>query len=100
MAVAPAIDNTTAATRAGDGCVDTDANAADFAAATAAPRNSASAVVTCGTEPPPEGSASQSATVDVDIQSVLSIALERPTVSFGSATTGSTPDAGLRAASP
>ena len=90
-AVAPAIDNTTAATRASDGCVDTDANGADFTSAAAAPRNSASAAVTCGTEPPPVGSASQGATVDVDIQSVLSIALERPAVSFGNATTGSTP---------
>jgi hypothetical protein len=90
-AAAPAIDNTTAATRASEGCVDTDANGADFTPATAAPRNSASAAVTCGTEPPPVGSASQSATVDVDIQSVLSIALERPAVSFGNATTGSTP---------
>jgi len=89
--VAPAIDNAAAATRASGGCVDTDANGADFTSAAAAPRNSASAALTCGTEPPPEGSASQSATVDVDIQSVLSIALERPTVSFGNATTGSTP---------
>jgi spore coat protein U-like protein len=29
--------------------------------------------------------------VDVDVQAVLSIALERPSVSFGNATTGSTP---------
>jgi hypothetical protein len=90
-AAAPAIDNTTAATRASDGCVDTDANGSDFAAAAASPRNAGSAAVTCGTEPPPAGGASQSATVDVDIQSVLSIALERPGVSFGNATTGSTP---------
>ncbi|MCZ7587838.1 MAG: lamin tail domain-containing protein [Gaiella sp.] len=88
---APAIDNTTAATRAGDGCVDTDANASDLTAATPAPRNSASPVVTCGATPPPPGGVSQSATVDVDIQSVLSIALERSAVSFGNATTGSTP---------
>ena len=90
-AAAPAIDNTTAATRAGDGCADTDANASDFSAAAASPRNSASAVVTCGTQPPPNGGVSQTATVDVDIQSVLSIALERAAVSFGNATTGSTP---------
>ena len=90
-AAAPAIDNTTAATRASGGCVDTDANGGDFTSAAASPRNSASAAVACGTEPPPVGSASQSATVDVDIQSVLSIALERPSVSFGNATTGSTP---------
>jgi len=88
---APALDNTTAATRAGDGCVDTDANASDFTAAAAAPRNTASPVVTCAAEPPPAGGVSQSATVDVDIQSVLSIALERPAVSFGNASTGSTP---------
>lgn len=37
------------------------------------------------------GAAAQNATVDVDIQSVLSIALERPSVSFGNTTTGSTP---------
>ena len=48
-------------------------------------------LTTCGVEPPPTGGASQSATVDVDIQPVLSIALERPVVSFGNATTGATP---------
>ena len=90
-AAAPAIDNTTAATRAGDGCVDSDANGSDFAAAAAAPRNTASPTVTCGTQPPPAGGVSQTATVDVDIQSVLSIALERAAVSFGNAATGSTP---------
>lgn len=90
-AAAPAIDNATAATRAGGGCVDTDASGSDFTAAAAAPRNSASPVVTCGTTPPPAGGVSQSASVDVDIQSVLSIALERPAVSFGNASTGSTP---------
>jgi len=90
-AAAPAIDNTTAATRASDGCVDTDANGADFVAAAPAPRNTASGTVTCGSQPPPAGAASGTATVDVDIQSVLSIALERASVSFGNATTGSTP---------
>ena len=40
---------------------------------------------------PPTGGVSQGATVDVDIQSALSIALERPAVSFGNATTGATP---------
>ena len=88
---AAAIDNTTAATRGSGGCDDTDANSVDFAPAAAAPRNSSSAVLTCGTEPPPAGGVSQSATVDVDIQSVLSISLERPSVSFGNAATGSTP---------
>ena len=40
--------------------------------------------------PPPAG-VSQSAGVDIDIQPVLSIALERPTVSFGNQTAGATP---------
>ena len=88
---APAIGNTTAALRGGDGCADTDANATDFAAGDPAPRNSSSAIVTCGVVPPPTGGVSQGATVDVDIQSALSIALERPAVSFGNATTGATP---------
>jgi hypothetical protein len=90
-AAAPAIDNTTAAVRASGGCTDTDANATDFTAETPAPRNTSSAATTCGTQPPPTGGASQSATVDIDIQPVLSIALERSSVSFGNATTGATP---------
>ena len=90
-AAADAIDNTTAAARTADGCVDTDDNAADFSSAAPTPRNSSSAATACGTTPPPTGGVSTSATVDVDIQSVLSIALERPSVSFGNATTGSTP---------
>jgi hypothetical protein len=40
--------------------------------------------------PPPVG-LSQTAGVDIDIQAVLSIALERPTVSFGNQTAGATP---------
>jgi hypothetical protein len=90
-AAAEAVDNTTSATRAGEGCVDTDDNAADFTAAGAEPRNSASAAISCGTQPPPAGGVSQGAAVDVDVQAVLSIALERPSVSFGNAATGSTP---------
>lgn len=39
---APALTNTTAALRAGEGCTDTNHNAADFSAVLAAPRNSAS----------------------------------------------------------
>jgi hypothetical protein len=89
---APALDNATAAMRGGDGCVDTDANPTDFAAAAPVPRNSSTPTTTCGVEPPPPGGVSQGATVDVDIQPVLSIALERPAVSFGNATTGSTPN--------
>jgi hypothetical protein len=87
---APAISNTTVALRAGDGCTDTDANSSDFAAASPTPRNSAVAAAACsGT--PATGAVSEDAAVDVDIQPVLSIALERPSISFGNAASGDTP---------
>jgi len=88
---APVIGNTTAALRAGDGCADTDANPTDFAAADPAPRNSSVAATTCGVVPPPTGGVSQAATVEINVQSSLSIALERPAVSFGNTATGATP---------
>ena len=90
-APAPDLDNTTAATRASDGCTDTDDNATDFSAAAAAPRNSSAPATTCGAEPPPAGGGAESATVDIDIESARSIALERSSVSCGSAATGTTP---------
>jgi uncharacterized protein len=90
-APAATLDNTTAAMRAGDGCVDTDANSPDLAAAALAPRNSSSATIGCVGAPRPTGGVSRGATVDIDIQPVLSIALERSSVSFGNATTGATP---------
>jgi Lamin Tail Domain len=89
---APSIGNTTAETRAGEGCTDTDSNSSDFAAAAPAPRNSGSAAVPCSGQPPAAG-VSASASVDVDIQPVLSIALERPSISFGNAASGDTPAA-------
>jgi len=90
---APAISNTTAALRAGDGCTDTDANSSDFSALAPTPRNSAAAAAPCaGGSPPPAGT-SGNANVDVDIQPILSIALERPSISFGSAASGEKPAA-------
>jgi len=86
---APAISNTTAAVRAGGGCTETDANATDFSAASPTPRNSADAASPCAA-PPPTG-VSQNAGIDIDIQPVLSIALERPSISFGNASAGDTP---------
>ena len=88
---AAALGNTTANARAGNGCTDTDDNAADFTALVPAPRNAASPAATCGTAPPPAGSVSQSAAVELDVQPVLSIALERPSISFGTAAAGATP---------
>jgi len=50
------LSNTTAAMRAGNGCLDTNNNASDFAVVSPQPRNSASPILTCGgavTPPPP-----------------------------------------------
>ncbi len=88
---APALSSSTAAVRAGGGCTDTGSNAADFTAAAPSPRNSSSPAASCGGTPTP--GVSQDAAVDIDIQAVLSIALERPTVSFGAAVAGDTPAA-------
>jgi hypothetical protein len=88
---APAGSATKAMVRADGGCADTDDNAADFAAAAPDPQNSSAAASTCSATPPPNGS-SGSAGVDVDIQPVLSIALDHPTLSFPAAVPGATPD--------
>ena len=88
---APTISNTAAALRAGDACIDTDANSSDFSAQAPVPRNSAAAVAPCAGAPPPLGGVSANAGVDIDIQPVLAIALERPSISFGQAVSGDTP---------
>ena len=91
-AAAAALSSTTAAARAGSGCVDTDSSSADFSTLAPGPRNSSSPAASCGAAPPP-ASVSTDAAVDIDIQPVLSIALERPTLSFGTAVAGDTPAA-------
>jgi len=89
---ASGLSNTTAALRAGGGCTDTDVNSSDFAGAIPTPRNSATAAAPCSGGPPPTGSGvSESAGVDIDIQPVLSIALERQSISFGNALSGDSP---------
>jgi hypothetical protein len=91
---APALSSSTAAVRADDGCTDTDSNADDFTAGTPTPRNSSAPAASCGSGPPPSGGGvSSSATVDVDVQPVLSLALEQPALSFGNAFSGDTPAA-------
>jgi hypothetical protein len=87
-AAAPALTNTTAAVRAGEGCVDTDSNASDFSAAAGVPRNSAAPATPCA------GGATtgaQTASVAVDVSSSISLTLERASVSFGTALPGQTP---------
>jgi hypothetical protein len=75
--------------RQGNGCTDTDANAADFTAVAPTPRNGSSPSAACsGTLP---AGTTASAGVDVDLQPLLSISLERPSVSFGRVFSGQTP---------
>jgi hypothetical protein len=89
---APAPSSTNAIIRAEQGCTDTDVNSADFATGAPAPHNSASAAHACAGGPPPGGpSASASASVAVDLNAVLSISLERASLDFGAAASGSTP---------
>jgi hypothetical protein len=86
-AVAPAPGATSALIRAGGGCTDNDANATDFAAGTPAPGSSATAAAPCSGIAVPTADAG----VDIQIDPALSIALERPTISFGHAVGGDTP---------
>src|SRR5205814_488852 len=84
---APALSATTAALRAASGCTDTNANAADFATAPPTPRNSSAAGAACAVAP----SASATASAGVDVSPMLSIALERSSLSFGKVLSGETP---------
>jgi hypothetical protein len=87
---APALTNTTAAVRGGGGCTDTNVSSADFSTASPAPRNASSPAAACaGTVP--VSTVSGAAGVDVEVQPVLSIALERSTISFGKVFSGDTP---------
>src|SRR5438093_5435839 len=79
---AAGLSNTAAALRADDGCTDTGDNATDFASGTPVPRNSASAPRSCASTPSPPGPAG-SVNIDLDIASVLSVSLDRPSLTFG-----------------
>ncbi len=86
---APAPSATTALVRGGGGCTDSDDNEADFATADPAPLDSAAPAATCSAAP---GGAGGDAGVSVDVQPVLSIALDRASLSFSDAVPGTTPD--------
>jgi len=88
---APSLSNTTAAVRADAGCTDTNANSSDFAVAAPTPRNASSPAAGCSAPPPPANTVSAVAAVDVDVQPVLAIALERSSLSFGKVFAGDTP---------
>ncbi|HEY6961253.1 MAG TPA: lamin tail domain-containing protein [Gaiellaceae bacterium] len=89
-AAAPALDNTHSAVRAAAGCTDTRDNAADFSTAAPAPRTSSSPGASCGGSTV-TSTAGATASVALDVQSALSVALDHPALSFGSAVAGATP---------
>jgi hypothetical protein len=73
-----------------DFCTDTDNNSADFVTGAANPLNSSASAAACSTSGGGGGSGG-SAGVDVDVQPVLSIALDHATLSFPAAVPGTTP---------
>jgi hypothetical protein len=89
-APAPALSATTAASRAAGGCTDTDDNAHDFSAVAPSPRNAASPSAGCAAPPPATGPTS-TVGVGLDLQPVISLALDRSNVAFGSVLPGGTP---------
>jgi uncharacterized protein len=89
-AAAPALTNTNSLVRAGGGCTDTNDNAADLAVAPPAPAGSTAPTGVCGGTGGTTG-ASGSVAVALDLQAVLSLALDRTSISFGSAVGGATP---------
>jgi hypothetical protein len=86
---AAGLSSTSAALRANDGCTDTGNNATDFTADAPVPRNSASVARPCAGAPPPGSGGSVS--VDLDVASVLSVSVDRPSLSFGTFTFGDRP---------
>jgi hypothetical protein len=86
---APGLANTSATLRANNGCTDTGDNATDFTAAEPAPRNSASPENSCSGTPSPGPAGSVN--VNLDVASVLSVSLDRPSLSFGTFTSGDRP---------
>ena len=86
---AAALSNTSAALRANGGCTDTGDNTTDFAAGEPAPRNSASPENLCTGTPSPGPAGSVN--VALDVASVLSVSLDRPSLSFGTFTSGDRP---------
>jgi uncharacterized protein len=88
-AAAPAPSATTAISRVGGGCTDTDDNATDFAGGAPNPLNSSAPAAACSGSG--GGGGPGDADVSVDVQPVISIALDHATLSFPAAVPGTTP---------
>lgn len=100
---APALSSTTAALRAGDGCIDGDDNAADFTAGAPAPRTSADAIQPCGGSGAPvlniaDASASEGAAGATN-QMLFTLSLSAPAGAGGVTATWATADGSAAAGS-
>jgi DNA/RNA endonuclease G (NUC1) len=71
------LSNTTAASRNGDGCTDTDNNASDFTVAAPAPRNT-STFSACGEVPPRVSGTTPSAGAELDDAGTITISFSEP----------------------
>jgi hypothetical protein len=93
-AAAPAVTATTALIRAGSSCTDADNNSSDFTAGTPNPLNSSAAAVVCpgSSGGGGGGGTGGGGTVGVDLQPVISVAVDHSTLDFGSVMPGTTPD--------
>jgi len=91
-AAAPALTSTTALVRGGSFCTDADDNSSDFTAGTPTPLNSSAAVAACSGSSGGGGGTQGGGTVGVDLQPVISVAVDHDTLNFGSVMPGTIPD--------
>ena len=94
----PALSNSTAALRAGNGCTDTNNNAADFAVAAPAPRNSAAPMQVCGNSQPILSAADASADEAAGTL-VFTLVLSQPAGAGGASIAYATADGSAQAGS-
>jgi len=91
-APSPAPSSTTALVRGGSGCTDADDNSGDFATGAPNPLNSAAAAAACSSSGGGGGGTQGGGTVGVDLQPVISVAVDHATLNFGSVMPGTIPD--------
>ena len=90
-AAAPALTSATVLVRGGSFCTDADDNSSDFTAGTPTPLNSSAAVAACSGSSGGGGGTQGGGTVGVDLQPVISVAVDHDTLNFGSVMPGTIP---------
>ncbi|HSN77237.1 MAG TPA: Ig-like domain-containing protein, partial [Anaerolineae bacterium] len=97
----PTLSNTTAALRAGNGCTDTDQNAADFSTGAPTPRNTASPTNSCGADVPPTviDTTPDNGATNVPVDVIMDVTFSEPVVISGTVAIDCT-SSGLENATP